>query len=395
MSRREFFQFGSIEKTTVGKCEQSVVLVAALWLLLHCGTWNVFAQSSPPTSKVAPEEKALLLAAEREPRSVQVLGSLGEYYMQKEKWQQSVRWLSKAYALSNSDERIGYDLAFAFMQAGELESAKRQIQQMLVRTDTAKLHSLLAAVENRRGNYVDAAKEYHRAAELEPTESDIFDLATFLLQHKKYVGFLDDSVKFFRYGVEKFPRSSQMMVGLGVALYASEQYDEAVRVFCAAVDLDPKDPRPIQFLGRASRVSPNLAADVDRRLQDFAERYPENAATNYFYALSLWERGGGEQGRNLDKIHALLLKAEKLTPTWYEPHYQLGVLYEAEERYSDAIGEMQEAVKIDTDFFPAHYRLAVLYGRTGHKSQAAEEAMTVKRLRAEENDDEASHDVTH
>ncbi len=124
---------------------------------------------------------------------------------------------------------------------------------MLVRTDSAKLHSLLAAVEDRRGNYVDAAKEYHRSAELEPTESNIFDLATFLLQHKKYVGFLDDSIKFFRYGVSKFPHSSQMMVGLGVALYAANEYDEAVRVLCAAVDLDPSDRRPIQFLGRATK----------------------------------------------------------------------------------------------------------------------------------------------
>ena len=70
------------------------------------------------------------------------------------------------------------------------------------------------------------------------------------LQHKKYVGFLDDSIKFFRYGVAQFPKSSQMMVGLGVALYASNQYEEAVRVLCAAVDLDPTDRRPIQFLGQ-------------------------------------------------------------------------------------------------------------------------------------------------
>jgi len=378
----------------VGKCEQSVALVAILWLLLQSGTGNVFAQSTPSPSKETLEEKALLLAAGREPENNQVLGSLGEYYLQKEKWQQSVRWLSKAYALSNADQSIGYDLAFAFMQAGELESARRQIQQMLMRTDTAKLHSLLAAVEDRRGNYVDAAKEYHRAAELEPTESNIFDLATFLLQHKKYVGFLDDSIKFFRYGVSKFPHSSQMTVGLGVALYAANEYDEAVRVLCTAVDLDPSDSRPIQFLGRATRVAPDLAKEVDRRLRDFAERYPNNASTNYYYALGLWERGG-EQGRNLDEIERLMRKAESLSPAWYEPHYQLGVLYEAEEKYPQATREMQNAVKIDPDFFPAHYRLAVLYNRAGRKSEAAAEALIVKRLKESDNKDSAVHDVTN
>lgn len=185
-----------------------------------------------------------------------------------------------------------------------------------------------------------------------------------------------------------------MAVGLGVALYAANDYDEAVRVLCAAVDLDPKDRRPIQFLGRASRVSPELADSVDRRLQDFAARYPESAATNYFYALNLWQRGGGQQGRDLGKIEKYLKKAETLSPGWYEPHYQLGVVYQAEERYTQAIYEMKRAVGIDPDFFPAHYRLAVLYNRVGEKADAEKEALTVKRLKQHENDDETAHDVT-
>lgn len=366
-----------------------------LWLFLQSGAGSVLAQASPPNSNDAAEERALLSGVERDPNNIQLLGSLGEYYLQKKKWQQSVHWLTRAHALSPENESIGYDLAFASLQAGELESARRQIQQMLLRTESARLHSLLGEIDDRSADYVEAAKQYHRAAEIDPTESNIFDLATFLLQHKKYVGFLDDSIKFFRYGVAQFPKSSQMMVGLGVALYASEQYEEAVRVLCAAVDLDPRDRRPIQFLGRARRVSPDLAGEVDRRLQDFAERYPENAATNYFYALSLWEQSGGEGQSNLDKIQGLLRKAELLSPGWYEPHYQLGILYEAEKRYADAIREMQRAVKIDPDFFPAHFRLAVLYNRTGLRSQAIAEALAVKQLKEKDNEDEAAHDVTH
>ena len=304
-------------------------------------------------------------------------------------------WLKKAYALSSGDETIGYDLAYADIQAGELEEAKNQIEQMLEQADTARLHSLLGVLEDRQGNYLDAARAYHRAAEIDPSESDIFDLATYLVQHKGYVGFLDESIKFFRYGVKQYPRSSRMMVGLGVALYASHQYDEAVQTLCAAVDLDPKDPRAIQFLGQASRVSPALAEAVDRRLEDFARRYPENAATNYYYALSLWERGGGKQGQNLEQIERLLRKAEALSPGWYEPHYQLGVVYEAEKRYPDAIREMRKAVKIDESFYPAHFRLARLYNHIGERSKAATEAAEVKRLKDENREANSLHDVTH
>ena len=352
------------------------------------------ASQAGPSKNPAEEERSLLQAAAREPNNLQVVGALGEYYFHRKKWQQSARWLGKAYALSG-DAATAYDLGFALIEAGELERAQQHIEQALKRTDTAKLHNLLGEVEDRRGNFVDAAREYHRAAELDPSEENIFDLATFLLQHKKYVGALDDSIKFFRYGVAQYPRSSQMMVGLGVALYAASEYDEAVRVLCAAVDLDPKDRRPIQFLGRASRVSPELSQQVDRRLEDFAQRYPENAATNYFYALGLWERGGSEDGKDFERIEQLLKKAESLSPGWYEPHFQLGVVYEAEKRYADAIAEMRRAVKIDPDFFPAHYRLAVLYKRVGRKAEAEGEAATVKRLKGKDDDaGESMHDVT-
>lgn len=358
-----------------------VAFAWALWVLSPSSIACALGQASPSTKNRTQEETALLKAAEQEPDNFQRLGAVGEYYLRNEKWRESVRWLSKAYTLSGGNESIGYDLSFASMQAGELENAKRQIEQMLSRSDSARFHNLLGAIEGRSANYLDAAREYHRAAEMDPSESNIFDLATFLLQHKKYVGFVDESIKFFRYGVAQYPRSSQMMVGLGVALYASEQYDEAIRVLCAAVDLDPTDRRPVEFLGKARKVSPELAAEVDKRLQDFAERYPENAAITYYYAYSLWQRGGGEEGKNLDKIEALLHRAEARAPGWYEPHYQMGVLYESEGRYTDAIREMQETVKIEPGFAPAHFRLAVLYGRAGDKARAALESAVVQRIK--------------
>jgi tetratricopeptide (TPR) repeat protein len=377
----------------VARSAKFVALAAMLWLLFQNSAGNALAQAPPSTKNLVPEERALLKAVEREPGNVQLVGSLGEYYLHKEKWRESARWLSKAYALSAGSESIGYDLAFAYMQAGELQSAKRQIEQMLGRTDSSRLHNLLGEVEDRRANVLDAAREYHRAAEIDPSESNIFDLATFLLQHKKYVGFVDESIKFFRYGVSQFPRSSQMMVGLGVALYASEQYDEAVRVLCAAVDLDPTDRRPMEFLGKARKVSPELAEEVDRRLQDFVERYPENAAANYYYAFSLWERSGGEEGKNPDKIEGLLRKAVAQSPGWYEPHYQLGVLYESEKRYPEAIREMQKTIKIEPEFSPAHFRLAVLYNRTGDKSRATQESAVVQRIKNRDRIDETGGDV--
>lgn len=373
---------------------KAAVLGTAILLAGQLGALSALGQSNPEGMSRSREESKLLQAVQREPRNLQAAGSLGEFYLRNQQWQKSVEWLSKAYSLSGNDSTIGLDLAYALTQAGDLDRAKSLLEKAEKDRDSAKVHSLLAEMDVRKGALVDAAGEYHRAAEMDPSESNIFDLATFLLQHKQYVGALSDSIRFFRYGVAQFPNSSRMMVGLGVALYADSEYDEAVRTFCAAIDLDPKDQRPVQFLGRASKVSPALAAEVDRRLKDFAERYSESPATNYFYALSLWDRGGGLQGEGRETIERLLKKAETLSPEWYEPHYELGVLYQDEERIPEAISEMKRAVKIDPDFFPAHYRLAVLYKRAGKQADAAKEGEMVRVLKANENEDQGVHDVT-
>jgi tetratricopeptide (TPR) repeat protein len=365
----------------VARIAKLLAFAGMMWLLPLSSAGDAFGQASPFAKNGTQEEAALRLAVEREPTDFQRVDALGEYYFRNENWPESARWLAKAYSLSAANEAVGYDLSFALMQAGELEEAKRQVEQLLSRSDGARLHSLLGAIADRSADYLEAARQYHRAAEIDPSESNIFDLATFLVQHKKYVGFVDEAIKFFRYGVAQYPQSSQMMVGLGVALYVSQQYDEAVRVLCSAVDLDPTDRRPVEFLGKARRVSPEVAGEVDERLRDFAERYPDNATTSYYYAFSLWERGGGEEGKNLDQIERLLRTAEARAPGWYEPYYQLGVVYESEKRYPDAIREMKETAKIEPEFAPAHFRLATLYSRTGDKTRAALESENLRRIK--------------
>lgn len=246
--------------------------------------------------------------------------------------------------------------------------------------NSARAHSRFAEIEESRGNAANAVQEYYQAAQIDPSESNIFDLANCLLQHKKYAGYLPAAVKYFRYGVSKYPQSSRLMVGLGVALYASQEYDEAVKVLCAAVDLDPTDQRPVTFLGMARKVSPDLAVQVDQRLRAFAQRYPENPAANYEYAMSLWDRGGGEQGKNLQEIENLLASSAKESPKWYEPHYQLAIVYGSEKRYPDAIREMRLATELEPAFKPAHFQLATLYKRVGDNAHAAEEAARAKAL---------------
>lgn len=358
---------------------QLLAIITTLNAVISVCTFGQSQAKQQPARNGEPES-SIIAAAKHAPENLSRVRAAGSFCLQNEKWVESVYWLSKAYKLSNSDRQIGYDLALAQIQVGDFKAADEQLQDMAAGRDTAKLHTLRALLEERRGDFAGAAHEYYRAVELEPSEDNQFELADFLLEHKKYSGYLEESVKFFRYGVSRFPDSAKMRVGLGVALYASEEYAEAIKVLCEAVDLAPDDPKPVTFLGMARRVSPELGRQVDDRLKGFAERYPDNPAANYEYAVSLWDRKGGEEGKNHDEIERLLAKAIAKAPKWFEPHYQLGLVYESEAKYVDAIREMRRACALEPAFKPAHFRLAGLYKRIGDQQHAALEAMKAKQL---------------
>jgi tetratricopeptide (TPR) repeat protein len=339
-------------------------------------------------------ERALLEAAEKSPTDFNAQQRLGEFYLQQNRLPDGILYLERAQRLNPQDYNSGYDLSLAYLNSADTVKASAQLHRMIAQRETAELDNLLADVDERSGDFKSAAEEYHRAAEVDPSEENIFDLASFLLQHKNYEGFLANALTFFRYGVEKYPRSAKLTVGLGVTLYAESKYDEAVKTLFAAVDLDPSDPKPFQFLGKVSRVSPALIPDIRKRLEKFVQLYPNNGPAVYYYAMSLWQRSNAEPAADLDlgRIEVLLKQAIAADPGLYEAHYQLGILYQDQLKYPEAIQEFDKTVKLRPDFNRAHYRLVLLYNRTHQKQLADEHLAILKQIKQE---DAEAEEVDH
>ena len=150
-------------------------------------------------------EHTLLQAAMQSPDDFGAQQRLGEFYLQQNRLQQGILYLQKAQQLNAQDYNTGYDLSLAYLNSGDIANASTQLHTMIAQRETAELDDLLGEVNEKSGDYKAAASEYYRAAELDPSETNIFDLASFLLQHQNYEGFLDNALKFFQYGVEKYP----------------------------------------------------------------------------------------------------------------------------------------------------------------------------------------------
>jgi tetratricopeptide (TPR) repeat protein len=212
----------------------------------------------------------------------------------------------------------------------------------------------------------ETARQLEHAARLDPSENNLFELGSYLLQHNGFTpGFT-----VFDYGVGRYPKSARLRVGLGVALYSLRRYDEAVERLCQAVDLDPTDTKALDFLGKMYDISPQYASRVAERLARFVELYPRNAAANYYYGLSLGRRG-----------ESYLEKAIQLDPAFTDAHYHLGVVLEGAGESGKAIVQYETVIKQRPGFSQAHYRLARLYRKAGKTDLARQEFAILKTLR--------------
>jgi tetratricopeptide (TPR) repeat protein len=330
--------------------------------------------------KTAPAEEQFRKAVELEPGNFDANHNLGEVYVRAGKISDAVPFLETAQRIDPSSYDNGYDLSLAYLLTGRLKQARQLVHDLLQRKNTAELHDLLAEVEEKDGNFVMAASEFETAAHMEPSESNLFDWASELLVHRT----LEPSIVIFRQATERYPQSSRLAVGLGMALYSLGKYDDAVVSLLHATDLSPSDPRIYPFLSRAYDSSPGQAEEVIKRFRRFAELQPRNGRALYYYAMSLWKgKRAQDPGLDLRQIESLLTKAIELDPALADAQLQIGNLYSDQSQYGSAIPHYQRALELNTDLADAHYRLGQAYVRTGEKDQAQRELQVYQKLRAQ------------
>ena len=278
-----------------------------------------------------------------------------------------------------------YDLALADREAGHKDLAIELLRKRIERKPSAELINLLASFEEETGNFVEAARNFQRAVEMDPhNEQYVFDLGAEYMAHANF----DLAREVFRAGTARFPKSSREYVGLGIAQFALRKYTEAANAFLTALELDPSSPRAASaWYSLAPSLSPTEWEPYIPQLKGLAETHPAIAEAQFCYGATLLRVGIALGKREwIDVSEGALAAAIRLKPGFTDAHLELGSLFAARKQDEKAQEEFLKAVRLDPNSIMGHYRLGQTYRNLGRLQLAQAELARYQELARRRND---------
>src|ERR1043166_2702822 len=261
-----------------------------------------------------------------------------------------------------------------------LEDSAEKIRTELAHQDRAELHHQLAGIAEELGDPLEAVRQYQRATEMEPSETNVFDWGSEVLLHHAP----EPAMEIFTKGTALFPRSERMLLGLAVTSFARGAYDEAIQRVCRASDLNPSDPAPYIFLGKIELAEAKPSNQAIEKLQRFVTLQPSSPQAHYYYAVALWKDSkSSPRIAQAAQAESLLIEALRLDSRFAAAHLQLGIIHSEQGKYPDAVSNYRQAIQLDPKMEEAHYRLAQTYRQLGQPDQAKEELRQYEQLAKE------------
>jgi tetratricopeptide (TPR) repeat protein len=323
----------------------------------------------------------LRIATQLNPENFQSQEALGQALMILHLPQQAVMAFSAALARDGQNPDLQYNAALAYFQLENSVQAEALLARMSEVENSAEAQSLYGDVEEKLGHYKEAAQHYARAAELAPTEANVYALGVDFLRHWSFAS----AAKEFEAGAKEFPGSRRIQFGRGVAYYGDEKYSQAIDVFADLLRADPDNGTDAELMGRTCAVlSEGNNPKCDAVLL-FAEKHPQKAMPWTYAAIRLFHLP--PQPDQLELAHHLLREAIRADPSLPEPHYEMGLLLQMQTQWPQSIPELKAAIRIKPDYSQAHYRLALAYSHIGRKEDANKEVALQQKYSKQENDD--------
>jgi tetratricopeptide (TPR) repeat protein len=324
-------------------------------------------------NQTAAAARELAIAARLNASNAATQEALGQAWMLLKEPAKAAPAFQAALRSGDSSSDLLYNTALALSDCGRAAEAEPLLARMPGVESSAEAQSLYGDVDEQLARFEDAAKHYANAVRLAPTEANLYVLGIEFLRHWTF----EPAAKEFAAGIQAFPASQRMRLGLGVALYGAGNYSQAVPVFADLLAANPANSMYAELLGRTCTVLTEGQQPQCAALIAWAENHPHDAVLATYAATSILHQPAG--AAQLALARHLLQTALHTQPGLPEAHYAMGLLLQTESQWPQSIPELRAAIRLRPAYASAHYRLALALAHTGrHQAANAEIALEQK-----------------
>jgi superkiller protein 3 len=209
-----------------------------------------------------------------------------------------------------------------------------------------------------------SASALRQAASLSPGEEEHWlNLTRELMELSRF----PEAVTEAKNGISANPKSYALHLRLGAAYLAAGRYAEAESVFLDLVAAG--DPLPMGYIGLAQvLLRTGRAGDAAAELADAEKKLGPKFLIIYFRGLAL------ARAAKPTEALAAFQAAVQMEPNNAEAHLNLGKTQFTLGHVNEAIGELQEALRLDPANVQAKRLLSQAYRRAGDATNAAKYA---------------------
>lgn len=244
------------------------------------------------------------------------------------------------------------------MRAGDLDAAATGFSTVVRTSPTfAEAYFNLGLVNEERGHYEDAIKNFEKAITLKPHlhGANLFlGITQFRLNH------LDQARAAITRETAAYPKDASAWMWLGVVCLAQDKPEDAADALDKAAKLKPGDQDILYHRGRA-----HLLVSKD----SYAEMFQVNSQS--WLVHRVLAQANSEAERHTDAI-AEYEAAIKLAPTQPGLHEELGSEYRAVNKIEEAEAAFQKELEIDPYNVLAKYKLGAIAVEKGDGANGKE-----------------------
>jgi len=271
-----------------------------------------------------------------------------------------------------------YNLAIAFLKAKQPEDARLLLIELATeRAGNANILGMLGSTYDLEGKPVFALKAYQDAVAADPNNPNRYlDCTRVMVDLNQF----DEASTLLQRGLAVVPDPFPLTIRLGAIEMMQGHFEKARVSFKEAVREHPDVALGYVALAQTYMKEGNNTTAIGVLL-DGRSRVAKDFALEYVLGLISFETGQQEQALEA------LKNSEELGPDVVEPHYQLGMLYMQQHKWSDAKGEFESVLRLNPHHAASFYQLSRTYERMGNADKAkqmAAEASLLTRTQREE-----------